>query len=175
MVVAVVAVGGVGMVLEVLVAKGEGESVSGPAAADPASGCRSRRTSATKPSASKVKGAPRRACACSGSGIADSCARVRWKPSMGTTTATGLSSLSSLSSLPPSALPLPLPLLLALLLPPWPPLESVWPARAAAVSARCSALRRAHTVFASVVLPKPEQKERRGGKEIRRVRYSRSG
>ena len=39
--------------------------------------------------ASKVKAAPRRKCAVSGSGMAERAARVRWKPSIGTKVAGG--------------------------------------------------------------------------------------
>ncbi len=46
-------------------------------------------TSWAKAAPSKVNSAPRRACAVAGSGMADSWARVRWYPSMGTKAAMG--------------------------------------------------------------------------------------
>ena len=48
------------------------------------SGARSSFTRARNAEASNVNGAPRRAWASTGSGKAESWARVRWKPSMGT-------------------------------------------------------------------------------------------
>ena len=54
------------------------------------SGSRSIFTSRTNLSGSNVKAAPRRAAASTGSGIAASCARVKWYPSMGTLAEMGI-------------------------------------------------------------------------------------